>query len=565
MLRTIIQLPDGTELFSGAGTHNAIQSITVTQLVNAGQELTLGSCCASMVEAKLLTPGGAFSVGTGDELTVYRASEDGTRWKVGVFIAEKPERSSANTLSITAYDRVCRLDKDLTQWLTGLDAWPYSLYDLASMVCTQCGLILANEEIPNGDYPVARFSGDGITGRQIMQWIGQVAGRFCRATADGEIEFAWYEPLTTHDIGTTPYEGGQLFCEDTALKVVAREMTVTDDGAGNVSLDSPLLTATDDGMGNVTLTMGEDMHSVMYYQNGLSFSDYTVAPTQKVQLRQNEEDVGTVYPDGMEAAANTYIITGNPLLAATDADALLPIARSIYEHLQGVSYTPCKVTVPANMHIRAGHTVRITDRNGKAITVYIMTKTQQGQKETLEATGSPNRDSTTAVNNRSYQALSGKVFHLRTDVDGLQAENKDSSGRLAKLELDVDGIIGTVSQQSGDAEGIKKQMTKLEQSAEAVRICVQKIQDEGATKIKTGMGYTFDDNGLQIAREGQQMKNLLDNTGMYVTRSDQTILQANHEGVVAADVSVKNYLIVGNHARFEDYAAGRTACFWLGG
>ena len=61
------------------------------------------------------------------------------------------------------------------------------------------------------------------------------------------------------------------------------------------------------------------------------------------------------------------------------------------------------------------------------------------------------------------------------------------------------------------------------------------------------------------------MKNLLDNTGMYVTRSGQTILQANDKGVEAADVTVRNYLIVGDHARFEDYAAGRTACFWLEG
>lgn len=94
---------------------------------------------------------------------------------------------------------------------------------------------------------------------------------------------------------------------------------------------------------------------------------------------------------------------------------------------------------------------------------------------------------------------------------------------------------------------------------------MESIQTDGATKLKTGMGYTFDDNGLQIAREGQQMKNLLDNTGMYVTRSGQTILQANDKGVVATDVTVGNYLIVGTHARLEDYETGRTACFYLEG
>ena len=59
------------------------------------------------------------------------------------------------------------------------------------------------------------------------------------------------------------------------------------------------------------------------------------------------------------------------------------------------------------------------------------------------------------------------------------------------------------------------------------------------------------------------MENLLDNTGMYVRRSGEVILQANAAGVQATDVVVRNYLVVGTHARFEDYPVGRTACFYL--
>ena len=220
MLRTIIELPDGTELYSGAGISNVIQSVTITECVNGAQELTLGSCCANMVEAKLLTPQGGLTVTAGDELKVFRVDEANIRYKVGLFYAEQPTRSSANSMSITAYDRVSWLDRDLTQWLAELKGWPYSLYGLASMVCAECGLTLLNGEIPNGDYLVECFSGDGITGRQIMQWIGQVAGRFCRATADGQIEFAWYTPVTTHDIGVAPYDGNSVGYTDGNITVV---------------------------------------------------------------------------------------------------------------------------------------------------------------------------------------------------------------------------------------------------------------------------------------------------------------------------------------------------------
>ena len=70
-----------------------------------------------------------------------------------------------------------------------------------------------------------------------------------------------------------------------------------------------------------------------------------------------------------------------------------------------MSYTPCKVTVPASMDIHAGNTVQITDKNGKTITAYVMTKTQKGQRDTLECTGSPRRDSAAAANNRSAEDL----------------------------------------------------------------------------------------------------------------------------------------------------------------
>lgn len=565
MLKTRIVLPNGTEIFSGAGTINAIQSITITECVNGAQELTLGSCCANMIEVKIIAPEGRLSVAAGDELIVYREDEAGNSYKIGLFYAEKPTRTSANSISITAYDRISWFDRDLTQWLSQLNEWPYSLEDLASKVCEQCGLTLANEEIPNGSYPVKKFSGDGITGRQLMQWIGQIAGRFCRATADGDVEFAWYTPLTTHDIGVTPYGGSSATFEDGNLSIRLKGMAVFDDGDGNVTVDANLLTVTDDGNGNVVIELPTDVKTIMYYQNGLTFEDYSVAAIEKVQLRQNEEDIGTVYPDGITDAVNTYTITGNPLLVAASGTDLLPIAQNLYELLKNVSYTPCKVAVPANMVIRSGHTVLITDRNGKTITAYVMTKTQSGQRDTIECTGSPARDSSTAINNMTLQALSGKVLNIRTDVDGLKIANEDAAGNYSKLNLEVAGIKGQVGSIETKQTGTESRLTTVEQTAQGLSLSVEKIQTQGAEKVKTGMGYTFDDKGLLIAQEGKQMKNLLDNSGMYVKRGEEVMLQANDKGVVATDVSVRNYLIVGTHARFEDFDTGRTACFWLEG
>jgi len=52
---------------------------------------------------------------------------------------------------------------------------------------------------------------------------------------------------------------------------------------------------------------------------------------------------------------------------------------------------------------------------------------------------------------------------------------------------------------------------------------------------------------------------------MVVEYNGQERLSATNTGVVAVDLTAKNYLIIGNRSRFEDYGDSYTACFWIGG
>ena len=556
MLRTLLVLPNGTEIFSGPGTDNAILSTTVTQSVSAGTELEPGAVCAAALEVRIFTPEGGLQIHAGDELPVYQVTDDGVRHRLGIFIAEKPARPTAHTMKLTAFDRISLLDRDVSKWIAALSGWPYSLYELAGMVCAQCGLELVHTELPNGSYLVQPFSASGLTGRKIMQWIAQAAGRFCRATADGKLEFAWYEQVQGHTVGASPNALTASYHEETATLNLEGVTAIREEGV--LTLEEVAATEED---GVLTLT-GDARH--YYFQGGLTFEDYAVAPIEKVQIQSSPEDVGVVWPN--EAGEkNTYRITGNMLLSADTANALLPVAQTLYEQLKTVTYTPCTVMIPANLDICAGHILRVTDRNGYAFQTYVMEKVRTGQQDKLICTGSASRSSTTAVNEQSYKALSGKVLNLRTDVEGLKAENRAADGRAAALALTVDGLSAQAERQRTESETLASQLTALEQTANAVKISVQSMQEQGVSKVKTESSYTFDDEGLKIARTGSQMENLLDNTGMYVTRSGEVILQANADGVTATDVRVRNYLCVGENARFEDYESGRTACFWIGG
>ncbi len=505
-MRNILTLPNGTEIASGTVGQNALRSVSVTECVNSGTELTLGSTCSNMLEASIFAPN-ALQINAGDEIILHRENDDKSREQIGIFITEKPTKSSAYMYKITAYDRVSKLDKDITDWMESSDAWPYTLFDFAEMVCKECGVVLSNESLPNGDFPIYKFSASGITGRQILSWVGEACAMFCRATPDGKIEFAWYA-------------------------------------------ESPV---------SVGVTAGEGQ--CYYYQGSFSKEDYTVSPIAKVQIKFSDNDVGVIWPNDPNPA-NTYKIIGNYLLLTDTTDRLLPIAQHIYEAVKGIKYTPCKVSIQAGYGIHAGHILQIQDIKGNSISTYIMKAKQTGNRVALESTGSPKRDSVTAVNNRHYEALYGKCLDLETSVEGLFVKAADAEGNIAKLATTTQGLSSTVEKQSQDQEVIKQEISAIKQTAGDVSIKIQSILQNGVDKVVTTTGYRFDGDGMHVAKEGDEIENRVDNTGTYVTRSGATMFKANNLGVTTADLTCRNYLKIA-HSRFEGFGAGGTACFWM--
>lgn len=110
-------------------------------------------------------------------------------------------------------------------------------------------------------------------------------------------------------------------------------------------------------------------------------------------------------------------------------------------------------------------------------------------------------------------------------------------------------------------------ISTLQQTAEDLSLKFE----SGINSVTTTSGYTFDSTGLTIYNSGSNIENKLDNTGMYISKKngadDEIVLSANDEGVKAIDITVKNYLVIGNHARFEDYVTAdgeeKTAAFWV--
>ena len=497
-----IELPGGGRLAAGAGERCAVSQARLTRCVNAQTELMSGGVCAAVLEVSVLDPEGLLAVSAGEEWKLYKGD-----MCQGVFITQKPERSGS-VCRVTAYDRVSLLDREVGQWLSQLPGWPYTLEQLAGMVCAQCDLTLSGQLSVNREYVVERFSLSQVTARQLMQWICQLGGSFCRANAQGTLELGWFRQT---EICLRPT--GDSF----------------------------------------------------YYRDGLSGAEFVTAEVEKVHLRRSDEDVGAVYP-AAEAGSNTLCVTGNPLLGS-DAGALEEAARQLYTQFHPIRYMPCTVRTVESCGVTAGDIFQVEKPDGTVQPVYAMTCVHLGGVLTVQCTGSGSRDSSQAVNIARYESEGDRVVSLRADVEGLKAQCRDDRGALAELTMDVEGIRTQVSRVDAAGENTRSQLTRLEQDARALSLQVQTITETGAGKVVTETGYTFDTEGLKISKAGEEMENLLDNTGMYVRRSGQTILQANAAGVQAKDVTVRSYLIIGSHCRLEDYAdaadSKRTACFFL--
>ena len=184
-------------LFSGDEADAQIRSVTLTEQVNDQTDLCPGAACAACAEIELWAPHDVVQLTAGEEFALSRIDTDiGNETPVGVFLAEQPTKSSANVYRLDAYDRMIRLDQDFSPWLRDHQAdFPLTIPDIVAAACEVCGVELVDgtmDGLPNADYQVQFFYGDGITGRQIIQWAGEAFCRFARMTPGGQLEFAWY-------------------------------------------------------------------------------------------------------------------------------------------------------------------------------------------------------------------------------------------------------------------------------------------------------------------------------------------------------------------------------------
>ena len=185
------------------------------------------------------------------------------------------------------------------------------------------------------------------------------------------------------------------------------------------------------------------------------------------------------------------------------------------------------------------------------------------------------------VHEESFRAVNAKMMEIRRDVSGLNLKVSETETRIednraytdqkiTEVTIASDTLASTVQQVQESVEGVSSQISSIQQAADSVSIKVANIEDNGVSKVSTEFGLTVDGSAVVIARSGAETENRMDETGVYVVRSDGTVvMQAAKDGVITQNLNVRGYLDVFGMLRQQAWTdeQGRpcVATLWTGG
>ena len=167
-----------------------------------------------------------------------------------------------------------------------------------------------------------------------------------------------------------------------------------------------------------------------------------------------------------------------------------------------------------------------------------------------------------------------RVDKANKQIELVASENAANSEKIANMQIDVNGISAEVKQVkddfnsnievvNGDIQTLTKKVNAA-MTAEDVKLEIKSELSNGVTKVETTTGFTFNDEGLTVSKNGSEMTTQITEDGMTVFRDNTAVLIANNVGVDAVNLHATTYLIIGSNSRFEDYGEDRTGCFWIG-
>lgn len=178
-------------------TGTTIQDITLDEIINSTDALTMGCACSNKITINLINaPTNIAYDGADFTAEVGLLIEDRPityEWiPLGKFFGAEAETSNDfKNLKLTAYDGFCKMTGKYNATVESETTLQAVYDDLRTQLYTKCGVVLKERVLP--EYSITNFPFlEDVTYTQAIGYVAGCLGENARFDRKGELEFTWY-------------------------------------------------------------------------------------------------------------------------------------------------------------------------------------------------------------------------------------------------------------------------------------------------------------------------------------------------------------------------------------
>lgn len=393
------------------------ETLSLTENLSSGSNIAWGSCEAAKF---VVTVADVDEEIEGREFTATLSIGD-YKMAYGIYVVDSVvKQADRRKRKITAYDRMIKFDVDVSDWYHAMyptDDTTHTIQELRDSLCEHIGVPQQQTVLINDEMVVGKtISPESLCGRDVLKAICEINGVFGHFDRTGMLTY-----ISLQDTGLYPsdtlYPGDDLYPQS-----------------------------------------GWAAAEELEYYKTITYEDYLIDGIDRVQVRQEDGDIGAVVGSG----SNAYIVEGNFLAYGLGSADLTKLAWSIYDSIAGKTYRPAKIVSYAMPWIEVGDGLRAITTDTE-IATFVLTRTMSGiqaMMDTVEAKGTKTQGQNFGLRNEVIQ-LKGKTAVIVKQVDEVSSTlndlEKETTSQIKQLS---DSIVlkvdkGDISNQiSVETDGI---------------------------------------------------------------------------------------------------------------
>lgn len=404
------------------------ETLNLTESLCSGDNIVWGSCEAAKLT---LTVADVEDDIEGKEFTATLSIGDYSM-AYGIYTANSVIRQAdRRKRKITAYDRMIKFDTDVSEWYQAMypeDSTVHTVQELRDSLCDYIGVSQRFVQLPNDDLKIGKtIDPETLCGRDVLRAICEINGVFGHFDRTGALAY-----ISLQNTGIYPsetlYPGNDLFPQS-----------------------------------------GWQSAEDLEYYKTITYEDYLVDGIDRVQIRQEEGDIGAVVGSGN----NAYVVEGNFLTYGMGSADLTKLAWSIYDLIAGKTYRPAKIVSYAMPWIEAGDGIRAITTDTE-IATFVLHRTMSGiqaMMDTIQSKGTKQQGQSFGISNEIIQ-LKGKTAVIVRSVEEVSVKISDvEKNTTAQLKVVSDAIEAEVKRATGQevelAGSIKVMAGQIEQKVSA--------------------------------------------------------------------------------------------------